>query len=47
LTRLSRFTDAIDSFQKCAQIPGGLQDRCKQMVEQTKKQASTELSAPK
>lgn len=47
LTRLSRFTDAIDSFQKCAQIPGGLQDRCKQMVEQTKKQAASSLEAPK
>ena len=27
--------------------PGGLQDRCKQMVDQTKKQAATELQAPK
>lgn len=47
LTHLSRFTDAIDSFQKCGQISGGLQDRCKQMVEQTKKQAATSLEAPK
>lgn len=47
LTHLSRFTDAIDSFQKCGQIPGSLQDRCKQMVEQTKKQAATSLEAPK
>lgn len=47
LTRLSHFTDAVDAYQKCGQIPGGLQDRCKQMVEQTKKQAATELQAPK
>jgi tetratricopeptide (TPR) repeat protein len=47
LTHLSRFSDAIDSFQKCAQIAGGLQDRCKQMVDQTKKQAATSLEAPK
>ncbi|MGA7917481.1 MAG: tetratricopeptide repeat protein [Candidatus Acidiferrales bacterium] len=47
LTHLSRFTDAIDAYQKCGQIPGGLQDRCKQMVDQTKKQAATELQAPK
>lgn len=47
LTHLSRFTDAIDAFQKCAQVPGGLQDRCKQMVDQTKKQAATQLEAPK
>jgi tetratricopeptide (TPR) repeat protein len=47
LTRLSRFSDAIDAYQKCGQIPGALQDRCKQMVEQTKKQAATSLQAPK
>lgn len=47
LTHLSRFSDAIDAYQKCGQMPGGLQDRCKQMVDQTKKQAATELQAPK
>src|SRR5580698_1358031 len=29
LQALNRFSDAADAFQKCAQIPGGLADRCK------------------
>ncbi|MFY9802182.1 MAG: hypothetical protein WA211_08905 [Candidatus Acidiferrales bacterium] len=47
LTHLSRFTESADSFEKCGQIPGGLQARCKQMAEQAKKQSATELQAPK
>jgi tetratricopeptide (TPR) repeat protein len=35
-----KFSDAQDAFQKCAQIPGGLQDRCKQSAADAKKQAS-------
>jgi tetratricopeptide (TPR) repeat protein len=35
---LGRNTDAMDAFNKCAQIPSGLQDRCKQSAENAKKQ---------
>jgi tetratricopeptide (TPR) repeat protein len=38
---LKRFSDAADAFQKCAQIPGGLADRCKQAAEKAKAQAAT------
>src|SRR5271154_7583929 len=30
LTRLKRFSESADAFAKCAAMPGGLQDRCKQ-----------------
>jgi len=41
LLRLKRFEEAADAFQKCSQIAGPLQDRCKQLSEQAKKQAAT------
>jgi hypothetical protein len=40
LTRLKRFSESADAFAKCAAIPGGLQDRCKQMGADAKKQAA-------
>jgi tetratricopeptide (TPR) repeat protein len=36
LMQLNRNSEASDAFSKCAEIPGGLQDRCKQMAAQAK-----------
>lgn len=36
LQNLKRNSDAAAAFQKCAQIPGGLQDRCKQSAQSVK-----------
>jgi hypothetical protein len=36
---LNRNAEAADAFNRCGQIPGGLQDRCKQSAEAVKKQA--------
>jgi len=47
LQALKRFGDATDAFQKCAQIPGGLADRCKQKADETKKQAAAQPAPPK
>jgi hypothetical protein len=41
LTQLKRFSESADAFAKCAAIPGSLQDRCKQMGADAKKQAAT------
>jgi tetratricopeptide (TPR) repeat protein len=40
LTRLKRYSESADAFQKCAAMPGGLQDRCKQMGADARKQAA-------
>lgn len=40
LDNLKRYNDAADAFQKCAQIPGAMQDRCKQQGDKAKAQAS-------
>lgn len=37
---LGRNADALDAFNKCAAIPSGLQDRCKQSADTAKKQAA-------
>ncbi len=37
---LGRNSDALDAFNKCAEIPSGLQDRCKQSADTAKKQAA-------
>jgi tetratricopeptide (TPR) repeat protein len=37
---LKRYGDAAGAFGRCAELIGGLQDRCKQSVDQAKKQAS-------
>jgi tetratricopeptide (TPR) repeat protein len=42
LNQLKRFGDAADAFQKCSQVPSGVQDRCKQGADQAKKQAAAE-----
>jgi tetratricopeptide (TPR) repeat protein len=47
LTRLKRFSESADAFQKCAAMPGGLQDRCKQMGADAKKQAAAQPAPPK
>ncbi len=46
LQSLKRFSEAADAYQKCAQIPGSLSDRCKQRADDAKKQASAQ-PAPK
>jgi tetratricopeptide (TPR) repeat protein len=43
----SHFDDAVAAFTKCAALPGQLQPVCKGQAEDTKKQALTQLSAPK
>jgi tetratricopeptide (TPR) repeat protein len=46
LTKLKRFSEAADAFQKCTQIPGsGLEDRCKKMLDDSKKQAAAQPAA--
>jgi tetratricopeptide (TPR) repeat protein len=39
--------DAITAFTKCSQIPGGMQETCKSKIDEAKKLAATQLSAPK
>lgn len=39
LQSLNRFGEAADAFNRCGQIPGALQDRCKQSGDAAKKQA--------
>lgn len=46
LNALKRFNDAENAFQKCAQIPGGMQDRCKQQADKAKAEAASQ-PAPK
>jgi len=38
LENLNRFVDAADAYNRCAQINGPLQDRCKQSADAAKKQ---------
>jgi tetratricopeptide (TPR) repeat protein len=38
LQSLNRFTDAADAFNRCGQMPGALQDHCKQSADAAKKQ---------
>jgi tetratricopeptide (TPR) repeat protein len=47
LQSLKRFSEAADAYQKCAQIPGSLADRCKQRADDAKKQVSAQPAAPK
>lgn len=44
---LKRFSEASDAYQKCAQIPGPLADRCKQRTDEAKKSASAQPAGPK
>jgi tetratricopeptide (TPR) repeat protein len=43
----SHFDEAATAFNKCAAIAGGLQTACKNGADESKKQGSTQLSAPK
>lgn len=45
--KTSHFEDAAAAFGKCAAIPSVLQTTCTQNVEEAKKLAATQLSAPK
>lgn len=45
--KASHFDDAVTAFTKCAAIPGGLQATCKGNIDEAKKLAATQLSAPK
>jgi tetratricopeptide (TPR) repeat protein len=45
--KTSHFDDAASAFTKCAGIPGQMQAVCKAGVEEAKKLAATQLSAPK
>ena len=45
--KTSHFDDAVAAFTKCAAIPGGLQATCKNNIDEAKKLAATQLSAPK
>jgi tetratricopeptide (TPR) repeat protein len=47
LENLKRSSEAVDAYQKCAQIPSSLADRCKQRADEAKKQASAQPAAPK
>ena len=46
LDALKRYADAQGAFQKCAQIPGAMQDRCKQQADKEKGNAASQ-PAPK
>jgi tetratricopeptide (TPR) repeat protein len=39
LQSLNRNAEAVDAFNRCGQVPGALQDRCKQSADAAKKQA--------
>ncbi|HXW61109.1 MAG TPA: tetratricopeptide repeat protein [Candidatus Acidoferrales bacterium] len=39
LQSLNRYGEAAEAFNRCGQIPGALQDRCKQSADAAKKQA--------
>jgi len=40
LQSLKRYGEAVDAFNQCAQIAGGMQDRCKQGADEAKRLAS-------
>ncbi|MGH7837423.1 MAG: hypothetical protein ACREQC_06305, partial [Candidatus Binataceae bacterium] len=46
-SQLKKYTEAAGAFEKCAAIPGGLADRCKQSAADAKKQAASAPAAPK
>lgn len=45
--RSAHYEDAVAAFTKCAAIPGGLQSSCKTGMDEAKKLATTQMSAPK
>ena len=46
-SQLKKYSEAAAAFDKCASIPSGLADRCKQNAADAKKQAASALAAPK
>ncbi len=46
LQQLKRYGEAADTFQKCSQMPSGVQDRCKQAADQANKQATAQPAQP-
>jgi tetratricopeptide (TPR) repeat protein len=47
LNQLKRYSEAADAFQKCAEVPGAVQDRCKQREGEAKKLAAAQPAPPK
>jgi len=47
LQLLKRYAESADAYQKCAQMPGGVQDRCKQLGNDVKKLAASQPAQPK
>jgi tetratricopeptide (TPR) repeat protein len=45
--KASHFDDAAAAFAKCAAMPSSLQATCKSDIDEAKKLATTQLSAPK
>ena len=45
LTKLKRFLESADAFEKCAETAGAYQDRCKHGGEQAKQQAAAQQGA--
>ena len=43
----AHYEDAVAAFTKCAAAPGGLQSTCKTGMDEAKKLAATQMSAPK
>lgn len=39
---MKRYSDAVDAFNRCGQLIGGLQDRCKQSAEEAQKLATVQ-----
>lgn len=46
-SRLKNYADAAAAFEKCAQMPGPVQDRCKTEADAAKKQAAAAPAPPK
>jgi len=44
---LKRFHDSVTAYEKCAEKQSGVQDACKQLLANAKKQAATQLAPPK
>lgn len=45
--KTSHFDDAVTAYNKCAAMPGAMQETCKKGAEEAKKLGATQLSAPK
>jgi hypothetical protein len=45
--KTSHFEDAVIAYNKCAAMPGAMQETCKKGAEEAKKLGATQLSAPK